>query len=76
MSGNTAERIKVTMDLTQKDAERTEAIRKRLHTRSKASAVGAAIAVADMLTAAVENGSEILIKDKDGKIQKILITGM
>ncbi|MCY4156554.1 MAG: hypothetical protein OXF66_03845 [Gammaproteobacteria bacterium] len=66
---------KVTMNLTDRDIKNTETLTKRLHSRSKASAVSSALAIAEGITRSIERGEEVLIRTKDGALERVLITG-
>lgn len=62
---------KVTMNLTPTDIKNAITVLERTHARSKAAAVGTALAIAAALIG--EEGSEIFVKRKDGSTQKLLI---
>lgn len=70
------ERVKVTMELTTRDAENTETLARRFHARSKASVVSTALSLTAKLTEAIENGCDLYLKDKNGEMQRIVITGL
>jgi|GEM_PF-5305310 len=65
------ELTKVTMNLTAADIKNAITVLERTHARSKAAAVGTALAIAATLMR--EEGSEIFLKHKDGSTQKLLI---
>lgn len=67
---------KVTMNVTQHDIENTEALQHRLHSRSKASAVSSALVIADEITRIVERGEELLVRKKDGSMNRLIIPGV
>ena len=67
---------KVTMGLTEWDIKNTEELQERLHARTKAAAVSSALALAAGLTKKVSEGEELMIRKKDGSLERILITGM
>ncbi len=67
---------KVTMGLTEWDIKNTEDLQERLHARTKAAAVSSALALAAGLTKKVSEGEELMIRTKDGTLERILITGM
>ncbi len=67
---------KVTMNLTDRDIAHTEALQRRLHSRSKASAVSSALAIAEDFTRRLERGEQILIREKDGSVQRVLLPGV
>ena len=66
---------KVTMNLTERDIKNTETLSQRLHSRSKASAVSSALAIAEGITRSIERGEEVLIRAKDGTMERVFITG-
>lgn len=66
---------KVTMNLTERDIKNTETLSQRLHSRSKASAVSSALAIAEGITRSIERGEEVLIRTKDGTMERVFITG-
>jgi multisubunit Na+/H+ antiporter MnhG subunit len=65
------ELTKVTMNLTSMDITNATTVLNRTHARSKAQAVGTALAIAAALIG--EEGSEIFVKRKDGSTQQLLI---
>ncbi len=67
---------KVTMNLTPKDVLNTEVLLSRLHARNKASVVSSALAITEAITSKVSNGGEILIKNKDGSMETVIIAGL
>ena len=66
---------KVTMNLTERDIKNTETLSQRLHSRSKASAVSSALAIAEGITRSIERGEEVLIRTKDGTMERVFIAG-
>lgn len=67
---------KVTMGLQEKDVERVDIIQKRLHSRSKAAAVSTAISIADIVTDVTSGGGSIIIENKDGTRERLVIAGL
>lgn len=69
---------KVTMNLTDKDIRNTEKLTEKLHTRSKAEAVSAALSITSSLSEMLEGkgNKELIIRDDSGKIEKIIIPGL
>ena len=67
---------KVSMNLTDRDIENTETLARRLHSRSKASAVSSALAIAEGITRSIEHGDEVLIRTKHGDLERVIITGV
>ncbi len=65
--------VKVTMNLTSRDVRNTETIQEVMHTRSKAQAVSTALSVTTALAENMKPGSELLIRQKDGSVEKIII---
>ena len=72
MSGLT----KVSMNLTERDIRNTECVRQLLHVRTNADAVSAALGLTRSLGEMFQGGEELLIRNKKGEIQKILIPGL
>jgi len=66
---------KVTMNLTDRDVRNTEMLSQKLHTRSKAEAVSAALNITSFLSKKLEEGTELIIKNKHGDMEKIYIPG-
>ena len=66
---------KVTMNLTDRDITNTETLTRRLHSRSKASAVSSALAIAEGITRRIESGEEVLVRKKDGSVEQVFIAG-
>ena len=66
---------KVTMNLTDQDIRNTETLARRLHSRRKASAVSSALAIAEGITRSIERGEEVLIRMKDGAMERVFIAG-
>lgn len=66
---------KVTMNLTERDIKNTQNLTRRLQSRSKASAVSSALAIADGITRSIERGEEVLIRTKDGTLERVFIAG-
>ena len=64
------------MGLTEWDIQNTETLQKRLHARNKAATVSNALALAEGLTRMVEEGDELVVRKKDGSMEKLLIAGM
>lgn len=67
---------RVTMNLTDRDVKNTEKVSKLLHTRTKADAVSAALGITSSLGEMVKNGGELLVRNKKGEMQKVLIPGL
>lgn len=67
---------RVTMNLTQRDVANTEKVRQKFHARSNAQAVSAAVTVTASLAELLENGGELLVRNKDGETQRIVIPGL
>ena len=64
---------KVTMGLTERDNENVEFVAKELHSRSKASAVSSSLSLARALLEAEDRGGKILIENKDGTFQELVM---
>ena len=54
----------------------TETLSRRLHSRSKASAVSNALSIAEGITRSIERGEEVLIRTKDGSLERVFIAGV
>ena len=67
---------KVTMNLTDRDIEITEELTKKLNSRSKASTVSSALAITNELTKLLGDGSALLRRNRDGSMERIIITGL
>ena len=67
---------KVTMNLTYRDIENTASLSRRLHSRTKASAVSSALAIAEGITKRIAHGEEVLIRRKDGSVERMFIAGV
>lgn len=68
--------IKVTMNLTDKDVDNTDKIRRVFHARSNAAAVSDALSVTATLVAMLKEGNEILVRNKKGELEKLVFTGL
>ena len=64
------------MNLTEHDIETTEKLTHKLNSRSKASAVSSALSIADTLTDLLKDGGTLLKRDRDGSMERIIITGL
>lgn len=67
---------KVTMNLTDKDIVNTAKLRDRFHARSNAEAVSAALSITSSISDKLLEGDELLIKTKNGEIEKVIIAGL
>ena len=67
---------KVTMGLTKKDIANTEILVERMHARNKASVVSNALALTALLTERISEGDELLLRKKDGTLERILLANM
>ena len=67
---------KVTMSLSEWDVQNTATLVERLHSRNKAAAVSSALAITEALTGKIEQGEELMLRKKDGTLEKIMIAGM
>ncbi len=64
---------KVTMGLTKQDIENTEMLLGRTNARNKASVVSNALALTALLTERTTEGDELLLRKKDGTLERIII---
>lgn len=67
---------KVSMGLTQQDIETADYLRERLVARSKAATVSEALEITRALSDIIDTGGDLLIKRKDGSIERIVIPGL
>ena len=67
---------KVTMSLSERDLEKAKALVERLHSRNRAAAVSTALAIAEELTRWMAQGDELMLKRKDGTLDKVWIAGL
>lgn len=72
-----AKLTKVTMNLTDRDVANTERLSEKLHTRSKAEAVSAALSITTSLADILEGGGkELIVRDRKGEVGKVFIPGL
>ncbi|MFV0922768.1 hypothetical protein ACR720_04680 [Sphingomonas parapaucimobilis] len=64
---------KVTMNLSARDIENTDKLVALTNSRSKAAAVSTALSVTKLLATRMSKGGEVLIRNKDGKIESLII---
>ena len=67
---------KVSMNLTERDIKNTESVRQLFHVRTNADAVSAALGITRSLGEMMKDGKDLLIRNKNGEMQKILIPGL
>jgi hypothetical protein len=67
---------KVSMNLTERDIRNTESVRRLFHVRTNADAVSAALGITRSLGVMVKSGKELLIRNKKGEMEKVLIPGL
>jgi hypothetical protein len=67
---------KVSMNLTERDVKNTEKVSQLFHTRTNADAVSAALGITRSLGEMIKDGKELLIRNKKGEIEKVLIPGL
>jgi len=65
--------VKVTMNLTDRDVANTEGLVRLTGSRTKAQAVSTALSVTKILAERMKEGGEVLIKGKDGTIERLVI---
>lgn len=68
-------KTKVTMNLTQKDVDNTEQLTKQLNSRSKAATVSAALSLTATIMDAKKKGADIMVRNPDGTMERLVITG-
>jgi hypothetical protein len=64
------------MNLTNKDVDNTDKIRKEFHARSNAAAVSDALSVTATLVTMLKEGKELLVRNKNGELEKLVFTGL
>ena len=67
---------KVTMGLTSKDIQNTDAVFNAFNVRSKASAVSTALELTSAIATELKKGSKIIIETKSGERKELHITGV
>lgn len=67
---------KVSMNLTERDIKNTESVRQLFHVRTNADAVSAALGITRSLGEMVKDGNDLLIRNKNGEMERILIPGL
>jgi hypothetical protein len=65
---------KVTMNLTDRDAENTEFIRHVTQARSNAGAVSVALSLTRFIVDQMRDGSELLLRTRTGEIERIIMS--
>lgn len=66
---------KVTMNLTPMDVSNAEKLRGRLHARSNAQVVSTAISITTAISDIVQEGGTLMVRDKNGELQRVVIPG-
>ena len=67
---------KVTMSLSEWDVQNTATLVERLHSRNRAAAVSSALAITEGLTRRIEQGDELVLRKKNGTLERVMIAGM
>jgi len=67
---------RVAMTLTARDIRNTEKLKRTFDARSNAQAVSTALALAVSVSDLMSEGNELLLRDKDGTLQKVVIPGL
>lgn len=67
---------RVTMNLTDRDVRNTEKVSRLFHTRNKAEAVSAALGITSSLADMIRSGKELVLRNKKGELEKIIIPGL
>jgi hypothetical protein len=65
---------KVTMNLTDRDAENTASIRHATQARSNASAVSVALSLTRFIVDQMREGSELLLRTRTGEVERIIMS--
>jgi hypothetical protein len=61
------------MNLTDRDVQNTEFIRGITHARSNASAVSIALSLARFIAGQLQEGSELLLRNRNGEIERVVM---
>ena len=67
---------KISMNLTDQDIRNTESLTVRLNSRSKASTVSSALAIAEGIAKKISEGGELIVRKRDGSLETMIITGL
>ena len=67
---------RVAMTLTARDVRNTEKLKRTFDARSNAQAVSTALALAVSVSELIIEGNELLLRDKNGMLQKVVIPGL
>ena len=67
---------RVAMNLTKRDIENTDKVRTALHARNNAQAVSSALSLVVSMTNLLEDGSVLMVRDKNGELQRVVIPGL
>ena len=65
--------IKVTMNLSDRDVSNTEKLVTLTGSRTRAQAVSTALSVTKLLAQRMHDGGEVLIRNKDGDLERLVI---
>jgi hypothetical protein len=64
---------KVTMDLTDRDAENTKFLRDAMLARSNAHVVSVALSLTKFIVSALAQNSQLLLRNPDGTLERIVM---
>jgi hypothetical protein len=64
---------KVTMSLTDRDAQNTDLIREATLARSNAGAVSIALSLTSFIVSRMQEGGELLLRGRDGEVERIVM---
>ena len=64
------------MNLTDRDVEITDELTRKLHSRNNASTVSIALAITYALTEMAEDGGTLLMRGRDGSMERLIIPGL
>jgi hypothetical protein len=67
---------KVTISMTPQDIANVGKVQSTFQNRSKASAVSSALSLAALVTEAIQDGGEVVIKGRDGESRRIVVLGI
>ena len=67
---------RVIMNLTDRDIEITDKLTKKLRLRNNASTVSSALAIVYELTEMAEGGGTLLMRGRDGSMERLIIPGV
>lgn len=64
---------KVTMKLTDRDADNAEFVRQLTSARSKAHAISVALALTRFITERLKHGAELILRNQEGDLERVIM---